>query len=79
MNSYLPLSLGVTSLDPPQVSNKEAFSSKTASIAASLDDALDDLLEETSTSLNPSVFIKTTGRKVCHPQHAKWKQVLSVR
>lgn len=48
--------LGVSSSDLPQISNKEPVQSRIASITASLDDALDDLLEETSTLMKPNVL-----------------------
>ncbi|KAK7257404.1 hypothetical protein RIF29_31360 [Crotalaria pallida] len=52
-NTSFPVSLGVSSVNP-QTSNKDSVPSKTTT---SLDDALDDLLEETSALMNPNVLL----------------------
>lgn len=62
-NTSFPVSLGVSSVDFPQISNKEPVSSKTVSITANLDDALDDLLEGTSTLTNANVLVRPQEEK----------------
>ncbi|KAK7312830.1 hypothetical protein VNO77_37002 [Canavalia gladiata] len=57
-NTAVPVSLGVSSVDPLQVSKKDPVPSKTSLITSSLDDALDDLLEETSTLMKPNVLLQ---------------------
>ncbi|WVZ02939.1 hypothetical protein V8G54_023745 [Vigna mungo] len=52
-----PVSLGVSSGYPPQILKKDPVPSKIASFTANLDDALDDLLEETSTLIKPNVLL----------------------
>ncbi|OIW08342.1 hypothetical protein TanjilG_03018 [Lupinus angustifolius] len=54
-NTPFPVSLGASCVNPPQISNKEPVPSK---ITASLDDALDNLLQETSTLMNPNVVLR---------------------
>lgn len=54
-NTSFPVSLGASSMNPPQISSKEPVPSKTT---ASLDDALDDLLDETSTLMNPNILLR---------------------
>jgi len=51
-----PVSLG-TSSGYPQILKKDPVPSKIASFTANLDDALDDLLEETSTLMKPNVLL----------------------
>jgi len=58
--------LGVSSMDLPQISNKEPVQSRIASITARLDDALDDLLEETSTLMKPNVLSRPQEEKHVH-------------
>jgi hypothetical protein len=58
--------LGVSSMDLPKISNKEPVQSRILSITASLDDALDDLLEETSTLMNPNVLSWPQEEKPVH-------------
>ncbi|XP_027346896.1 uncharacterized protein LOC113858433 [Abrus precatorius] len=53
----------VSSVDPLQVSKKEPVPPKTASVTTSLDDALDDLLEETSTLMKPNVLLRPPEEK----------------
>jgi len=53
-----PVSLRVPSGYPPQILKKDPVPSKIASSTASLDDALDDLLEETSTLMKPNVLLQ---------------------
>ncbi|KAJ1418240.1 hypothetical protein SESBI_15983 [Sesbania bispinosa] len=65
-NTSFPVSLGVSSVDPPEISNKELVPSKIASITANLDDALDDLLEQTSTLINPNVSLRPQEEKSVH-------------
>ncbi|RDX77783.1 hypothetical protein CR513_42039, partial [Mucuna pruriens] len=65
-NTSNPVSGGVSSVNPPQVSKKDSVPSKIASITASLDDALDDLLEETSTLMNPNVLLRPQEEKPVH-------------
>lgn len=62
-NVSFPISLEISSIDLPQISNKEPVPSKIASITSTLDDALDDLLEETSTLMNPSVLLRPQEEK----------------
>lgn len=62
-NASFPISLGVSSIDLPQISNKEPVPSKIASITSTLDDALDDLLEDTSTLMNPNVLLRPQEEK----------------
>lgn len=50
----------------PQISNKEPVQSRIASVTASLDDALDDLLEETSTLMKPNVLSWPQEEKHVH-------------
>ncbi|KAI4333909.1 hypothetical protein L6164_018661 [Bauhinia variegata] len=57
-NTSFPVSQGVTSVDPPQITIKEPDSSKSALITASLDDERDDLLEETSTMINSNGLLR---------------------
>ncbi|KAF1896410.1 hypothetical protein Lal_00034108 [Lupinus albus] len=56
LNTPFPVSLGASCVNPPQISNKEPVPSK---ITASLDDALDNLLQETSTLMNPNVVLRS--------------------
>ncbi|XP_020223035.1 uncharacterized protein LOC109805390 [Cajanus cajan] len=65
-NTAIPVSLGVSSVYPPQNSKKDSVSSKIASVTASLDDALDDLLEKTSTLMNPNVLSRPHEEKPVH-------------
>ncbi|KAJ1384455.1 hypothetical protein SESBI_42522 [Sesbania bispinosa] len=65
-NTFFPVSLGVSSVDPPEISNKELVPSKIASITANLDDALDDLLEQTSTLIKPNVSLRPQDEKSVH-------------
>ncbi|TKY66808.1 hypothetical protein E2542_SST09699 [Spatholobus suberectus] len=64
-NTPIPVSLGVSSMYP-QISKKDPAPSKIASITASLDDALDDLLEETSTMMKPNVLLRPQEEKPVH-------------
>jgi hypothetical protein len=57
---------GVSSMVLPKISNKEPVQSRILSITASLDDALDDLLEETSTLMNPNVLSWPQEEKPVH-------------
>ncbi|KAL2328160.1 hypothetical protein Fmac_021587 [Flemingia macrophylla] len=57
-NIPVPVSIGVSPVYPPQILKKDSVSSKIASITASLDDALDELLGETSTLVNPNVVLR---------------------
>ena len=66
-NSSLPVSLGVTSMNLPSVSNKEPGPSKTPLTTANLDDALDDLLAETSIVLNQNSLLRPQEEKFAHP------------
>lgn len=65
-SASFPVSLGVSSMDLPQISNKKPVGTRIASITASLDDTLDDLLEETSTLLNPNVLLQSQDEKPVH-------------
>ncbi|XP_045824287.1 uncharacterized protein LOC123916787 [Trifolium pratense] len=58
--------LGVSSMDLPKISNKEPVQSRILSISTSLDDALDNLLEETSTMMNPHVLSWPQEEKPVH-------------
>ncbi|KAF7805982.1 phosphorelay protein [Senna tora] len=58
-----PVSLGLTSVDASQIYNNESDSSKTVMITESLDDALDDLLEETSNIMNRNAFSQPREEK----------------
>lgn len=55
-NTSFPVPLGATSVNASLISNKEPDSSKTPLNTASIDDVLDDLLEETSNVLNPNAL-----------------------
>ncbi|KAL1363101.1 protein ECERIFERUM 16 isoform X2 [Arachis hypogaea] len=57
------VSLGAFKVDPPGISKRESVAPKTASSSASLDDVLDDLLEETSTLTNPNVLVRPQEEK----------------
>lgn len=59
----LPVSPEVTSVNFPRISNKEPESSQTLSITANLDDALDDLLEETANVMNPNALLPRPEEK----------------
>ncbi|CAJ1978882.1 unnamed protein product [Sphenostylis stenocarpa] len=61
-----PVSLGVSSAYPPQILKKDIVPPKIASLTASLDDALDDLLEETSTLMKPNVLLLPKKEKHVH-------------
>ncbi|KAK7265103.1 hypothetical protein RJT34_32719 [Clitoria ternatea] len=65
-NTTFLVSLGVSSVFPPQISKKDPAPSQTAIISASLDDALDDLLDETSSLMNPNVFVRPQEEKPIH-------------
>ncbi|KAK7405012.1 hypothetical protein VNO78_06143 [Psophocarpus tetragonolobus] len=65
-NTSIPVSLGVSSGYPPQISKEDPVPSKTAVITTSLDDVLDDLLEETSTLMNPNVLLRPQDEKPVH-------------
>ncbi|XP_057750818.1 protein ECERIFERUM 16 isoform X1 [Arachis stenosperma] len=57
------VSLGAFKVDPPGISKRESVAPKTASSSASLDDVLDDLLEETSTLTNSNVLVRPQEEK----------------
>ncbi|KAI4322726.1 hypothetical protein L6164_022393 [Bauhinia variegata] len=63
-NVSFPVSQGITSVDLPQITSKEPYSSKSTLVTASLDDALDDLLEETSTMTNSNGLLRPKEENV---------------
>ncbi|KAK7316559.1 hypothetical protein RJT34_00113 [Clitoria ternatea] len=65
-NTTFPVSLGDSSVFPPQISKKDPAPSHTAIISASLDETLDDLLEETSSLMNPNVLVRQQEEKPVH-------------
>lgn len=66
-NASFTAPFGVSSKEHPQISIKEPVSTRIASITASLDDALDDLLEETSTLMKPNVLSWPREEKPINP------------
>ncbi|XP_058756201.1 protein ECERIFERUM 16-like [Vicia villosa] len=66
-NASFTAPVGVSSKEHPQISIKEPVSTRIASITASLDDALDDLLEETSTLMKPNVLSWPREEKPINP------------